>query len=208
MTCSAPTLRERGSDCIKFKVNPKQWAIPAGGCSNISTQDTAFDVTAGELQVNGATCDPSSFENVPPPAWQTSVRSCESAGGEGCGVGGSCVPELDEPLCIWIPGDTDCPVGPYEVQVVFHETIADGRGCTECSCAGPTGTCAGSVSLAYNSCQVGIGSIDVGKCGSFNTSPAQAGYLMEIDDPGCAPEGGDPTGQAVAEDPVTFCCTQ
>jgi hypothetical protein len=207
MLCSAQ-LRENSSSCINFKMNPNTWDLNAGQCKNISTGDTAFRAVAGDFEANGATCKPTSNENVPDVAWTTHALGCGINNPDECSVDGTCVPDTGAPLCIYVGGDTDCPDGPYETQIVYYGDVTDDRACSECSCGEPTGTCEGAIQLSTGGCNGFLqGSVNIGGCGTAGQAPTQAGYAADIVAE-CAAAGGQPTGDATASGAVTFCCTQ
>ena len=113
-------------------------------------------------------------------------------------------------------GDVPCPdVGPYQEKHVSYQMFEDTRGCSNCTCANPSGSsCASDVSLYTDgACSTVAASIAVDSSaptcanvpsgsalGSKSASPP--GYS-----PGtCAPGGGAPMGAATPVMAATYCC--
>jgi hypothetical protein len=209
ISCTA-TLFQDDPGCNQAVFQPASWPLQEGACTPISTF-TAYRATAGTFSANGSTCQPQPSVNVPPATWATSVVACEVSNPDSCSVNGSCLPDTEAPLCVWVEGDVDCPAGPYEVQVVHHQDVDDQRECSECSCGTPEGTCGGSVVLQTNGCGIqflAAGSVTVGDgCTDVNNGANRAKY-NPTNDGACPASGGEASGQAAPAGPVTFCCTQ
>jgi hypothetical protein len=203
-------LREDDDGCNQQVFQPDTWQIGDNQCVAINPNTASFNTTAGALQTANASCEAQPSEMIPPATWGSAVVSCESQGGDECGVGGVCVPDADRPLCIYANGDAEsCPDGAYEVLAVFHGDFSDDRDCTACTCAKPTGTCKGDIALIQQGCNgifldsipVPSGCKDIG-----NAFPTYASYEAEIE-ASCAAQGGEASGSAEPTEPVTFCCT-
>ena len=85
--------------------------------------------------------------------------------------------------------------------------VADDRGCTECTCGDPTGTCGGNVAMTEGAC-TGIVILDgnVAVPGCANASGANRAHYTATIDASCAPQGGTATGSATPTGAVTLCC--
>jgi hypothetical protein len=211
IACSA-TLFEDDPGCDQNVFMADQWALDQADCIDIATDTTAFRVVAGELQANDSSCEAIASENVPEPSWETNTAACQVSNPDSCSVGGTCQPDTAASLCIWVEGDTDCPAGPYETQIVRYLGVEDTRGCSECSCGSPEGSCGGDVELLTSGCGImGVleGKVDVDAgCADINEVPTFAEYKAQVVDAACPANGGETVGEALPASPVTFCCTQ
>jgi hypothetical protein len=117
--------------------------------------------------------------------------------------------------CIFQKGDNECPAA-YSDKHVFYKGIADTRSCTACGCGAPTGgTCTAFLS-AYKdgACSSPVGSVTVDATGSacldiLPSGQALGSKLSEqpVYAPGvCQVSGGAPMGEAIPDEPSTYCC--
>lgn len=179
----------------------------------------AQSVTVPELGV--APCEPTAGPTPPPPAptWGRMARQCviEPPASEGCEPDEVCPPPLPAGLSLCLYAEEDFPACPaaYPERTVFYRSVADGRGCEECSCAAPAGA----------ECKAIFEVFSDGACGTFEggivvtdqlaacfdvvsgTALGSVEATPVTDVPGsCAPGGGAPFGEVAPADPVTLCC--
>ena len=209
LSCGPATLTARGDNCFSILFDPPNWQLADGSCVPIFAAHEAFNLSNPTLQGAGS-CAEIIDEDVPPAAFDRNVRGCEAVAEAG-ECDGVCAPETDgdyDQICIYFEGDVACPGDVYTERTVAHEGIADDRGCSECTCGDPTGTCEGQAFLTDFDCGAGavfLGNVNAGGCGVASGPPSHAQYSAEIDAE-CAPSGGDPEGEATPTDTVTFCC--
>lgn len=209
-TCTN-TVREQGqSDCLLPIFNADSWTLDSGECQTMSTGSIVFGSTTPALDTAGASCAPNANEFVTEPSWGMNVQGCDVPEDAPSCDGGLCTATPTDPyeaVCIHVEGDAMCPEGPYSEREVVYTGIADDRGCSECSCGEPAGTCNGNVyfqstcgtlPVLYESGPAG-GCIDVGQV------PGAVSYSAQPDVT-CAPSGGTPTGAAEGTGPITLCC--
>jgi hypothetical protein len=201
-------LIEKGNNCSQI-FNPPNFDLTPNVCKTINTGTTAFSAPAVDLIANNASCPANGPENVPELEWGLNAKSCKGTL-DACS-GGQCVPSTGAPYadaCVWAEGDTTCPGG-FSDRYLFHADVDDTRGCSECTCGKPTGTCGGSITLtdgcgnlplAYGSVTPGGACKDIG-----NTIPKGAKYSPEIDAE-CEASGGEAEGEATPTGTITFCC--
>jgi hypothetical protein len=116
-------------------------------------------------------------------------------------------------LCISQVGDVSCPAQDYTERTLMFTSVADTRGCADCTCGDPTGiTCGGTVTLYTNNPCSGNGT-GVPTTGTCVAAPGleyfHAGTYAVTTGPtggSCDPAGGAATGEATPGDPVTICC--
>lgn len=156
---------------------------------------------------------------VPGPSWGMALRACAPPPATvACGDGQVCVPAPGAPfapsLCIHRPGDVACPSSQYDQRLVRYAGFDDSRGCSDCECGDPEGgSCTAEILFSYtNSCTddylhlVNPGS---GGCTTLFGDEPNSGMLLvtAVSGAECSASGGQPEGSAVADEPVTFCCT-
>jgi hypothetical protein len=205
-------VRENGTQCLNLQFNLPSWNVTGNQCLSISTNATALRSDQPILDTSNASCSVNPGENVPNAAFATRVKGCELPEPAGaCEDDGQCLPVAPDPwgeVCIYAEGDYACPAGPFSERTLLHTDFEDTRGCTDCSCTDPTGTCSGTV--RYQSACVGdlIGiyaSGPVGTCQTMLTAPNAVLYQSQMT-VSCQPEGGAPEGQATPTNPITLCC--
>ncbi len=169
----------------------------------------------------GGSCAPQASANIPTPSFQTSVAGCavaeldgSCAGDEACWEAPS--PPFEDGVCVWRPGDADCPTGFPSRTVWYRGDLVDTRACTECSCDEAVGSCPDSTVEIYEGyyCNDPVTTVPEGECGELcyggadcNTYAVSALFLPGPAEASCAPSAAELTGELTAEDPVTFCCT-
>jgi hypothetical protein len=128
-----------------------------------------------------------------------------------------CLPNVNDAefsaMCIYQRGDHECPAG-YPAKETRHESIADMRECSECSCGGPAvgQSCGGVVSIGANTsngCPVEV-QVTATSCiaNPVSTQGLTAARYAPAPDTTCNLTGGEKTGEVTAADEVTFCCTE
>jgi hypothetical protein len=209
-SCST-TVRENAQSCVNLYFGAS-WSLAGGQCTTISTSSTAMRSDAATLDLTGASCPEESSENVPEAQFSLDLKGCEPPRvPAACEDDGLCLPAPAAPygeLCVYTEGDVACPAGPYSERSVAYTGIDDTRGCTDCTCDTPTGTCGGTVRY-ISGCGGGLGVLHgqtpPGDCISMNSSPAAVSYTPDPD-LSCQASGGVPEGEANPADPITLCC--
>jgi hypothetical protein len=116
--------------------------------------------------------------------------------------------------CLVQYGNRECP-GAYPDKHVFYYGFDDTRACAPCACSAPAGsTCSAFVSAFKDgacSSPVVAGTVDASgpKCLDVLSGVALGSKLATepVYVPGvCQASGGEAIGDAVPEEPSTFCC--
>lgn len=185
--------------------------------------------------IDGA-CTAMPSETATDTVWTERTIACGTQReGGGCEQGQTCVARPLKPfregVCVWTEGDVLCPEG-YPDREIRHQSVSDTRDCSTCSCGNPNASCQNSeMNIAFNVEDVN-GNVFLGSphsfdapnefCESFELCSSiclAATYSIgEVSfDPGsllltngsapCPPSGGQPTGEALPDDPLTMCCT-
>jgi hypothetical protein len=152
-----------------------------------------------------------------PYTWGTVARSCRGIAYGPCATPSEvCAPAVEPGFaqCIVQKGDNECPAT-YPDKHLLYKGFADTRACTPCACGAPSGsTCKAFVSVWGDgacSSPVVAGSVDAAgsKCLDVPSGSALGSKLATapVYSPGvCQVSGGEPMGEAVPEEPSTFCC--
>lgn len=163
----------------------------------------------------GTGCAPSAqAPSVSAASWDANARACApdvTLERAICDAGELCAPEgpFAGALCVYQDGDVACPASGYSDRHVYFTTIGDDRDCSACSCGaecdytwhffdGADTTCASPIAslTAAHQCVAVTPASDSIRVGAEIASPTGA----------CIASGGDPTGSADAQTPITFCC--
>lgn len=192
------------------------------GCNDLTG---SWSVLSGSFYfqapiVTGGSCEPLSSVVTEPAAFATRNVACAGAFvGTGCASGELCVPEptgaFAPQWCVWQSGEHACPAdGPYVDQVLLYQGLLDERGCEECTCAPPEGSCVGTTATlsVENDCMgAAAGTLSADACvNALGAGPAanaishNPGGLPS----GCAPNEPAPTGEVIPSMPITLCCTR
>lgn len=160
-----------------------------------------------------AACAPSGgTKTLPPPKWGRAGLACGGGGlGLGCGAGKECTGKAAAPfepgLCVWSNGNVPCPSS-YPMKHGFTGSVVDTRGCTACSCGGPTASCTATTKVYSNAACNGAG-LDVpndGSCTTLNGNPS-AVEVVVTKTGSCPPSGGQAVGTIVEGAlGTTVCC--
>ncbi|MFS8068753.1 MAG: hypothetical protein ACMG6S_20525 [Byssovorax sp.] len=104
----------------------------------------------------------------------------------------------------------------YPVKHVFYKGLTDTRACTSCACSAPVGsTCSAQLSVYKdNACSSLVGTSTVTATQPFCTDIQPMGSALgsklatePVYAPGaCQVSGGEAVGEALPEEPSTFCC--
>ncbi|MDP9152088.1 MAG: hypothetical protein M3O36_19360 [Myxococcota bacterium] len=196
--------------------------LSGGGCVTLPTntcqQNGTFQATVAPSP--GGTCAANTTAiDGGAPSWRNTVRLCTSVGAAdspgGCtAAGAQCVadPAPFGSVCVSHAGAVSpCPPG-YAANppMVVYSGSLDQRGCTGCSCGGPTGaSCSGSVSL-YAGPACGVPTSQSGPaCSPYALNPkpgsARATYTLTAGSCSVASQP-TPTGTVVPTGPTTVCC--
>ena len=210
--CGSAIMAARApNNCADEDFFPPYVSFPPGSCVAITSYDagswTADPANFPLAAVGNGICDPQAEVDVPETTWSSGFRGCGLAGAaDACEDGGTCQPSVG-PVCIFQEGDHPCPSAVYSARTLVFESIDDERGCSDCSCGTPSGTCNGTIQFSTNGCgafSIFEGSIPADSCAA-HPGGTHAGYLLEPD-ASCLPSGGNPQGTAEPADPVTVCC--
>lgn len=209
-SCGAATLEQAGNLCNGNVFDPNQWSLAPLACVAVNATAGNYFAIEPALHTAGASCSPMTTEQIPPPTWSASIRSCAMPASDTC-EDGTCAPTLAtefDAVCIWIDGEASCPQGPYAAPRTAHADFVDDRDCSACSCADPQGVCAGEIVFTDGMCGGGailVDAIPADSCGSLGDSAGYARWVPEID-ADCAPSGGALQGGVEPTGTVTFCC--
>ncbi|NVB39895.1 hypothetical protein G6O69_18775 [Pseudenhygromyxa sp. WMMC2535] len=166
----------------------------------------------GLAQFNGAdfsaaSCAPQAAVELPTPTYVDERRLCGGQAVAGsCDEGEQCMPSSERPLCVFASGDLDCPAD-WPQKSGLAVGVDDQRGCSECSCDGPTDPACVSTINTYDDEACSGAAVDTREtgtgCGSLS------GAAMIIDTPtvsGCEPNPVTAQGDVAPMDTVTLCC--
>jgi hypothetical protein len=149
---------------------------------------------------------------VEPAVFAAEARLCDGGSGAGCGADAVCIATPEPPYagqpCISSLGDLACPAGPYTEKQLVFAGIDDDRGCTSCTCGGPSGVACTGTTTVYGQIGCPGGATMVPHDGScVNTDAKSMIYAPDPPSGGSCPEqGGAPTGSAEPATPITICC--
>jgi len=220
ISCGPVSLEYHATDSSCFGSANDDFSISAGGACqsgpNITTTGRYWAVD--DPGVTGGSCAPNSISNVPTATWASRSTVCGgvTASSGACDPGQACIPApadgFESRLCVWQPGELECPAGDFTDRFVRHEEdIDDTRNCATCTCSSPAGECSGSVRLwPTNDCSGGFGSGTVSIGGSCTQSVdavrAADASTLSVSNVSCQPSVGTAIGEAEPADPYTLCC--
>lgn len=156
-----------------------------------------------------------------PYTWGTVARSCHGTAYGRCATPAETCAPAPEPgftQCLVRDGDRECPAADYTVKHVFYAGVLDTRECSPCACSTPVGSTCSAIISVFNdgSCSpaalVVAGSADAVSPTCHDVTPSGQALLSKLATapvyaPGaCQVSGGEPMGQALPEDPTTYCC--
>ena len=190
-------------------------------CTQTLTDVPAVAVTVSAPAPSGGSCATmGGTATSTAPAWGTGARACapsSTPASGGCNPDAVCAPEPASPFatgeCVMQMGAaTACPAGYPSGPQVFYAGIDEGRGCSSCQCANPTGTTCTIASPAIDiQCPTAGGTLSAPSTCTAFTPPDTvklASSPMVADAGSCALTGGGaPTGAATGASPTSFCCT-
>lgn len=217
-SCASLTLEYHTTDSTCFSADDEFTVLANGNCTsgpNVSTSSRRWQ--APQSGVTGGECASSSSSSIPEATWNTTSTLCGGATPASgvCEASEVCVdrpPETFEGrVCIWQPGELECPGSAYSDRFLRHAGISDGRNCATCTCGDPVGDCNGNIILRPSaSCSSGTGSGSVpigGGCilSVDNVDSAEAGTLS-VNNVSCEASVGTAIGEAEPDDPYTLCC--
>jgi hypothetical protein len=170
--------------------------------------------------VSAGTCAVGGGELANPATWETQVDVCATTkSGKGCGNNQACIPrgsnDPGESLCVKKDGLKDCPNGWKTTTVQAYKGGTDSRACTACSCGDPGTTCDPTTYVFHdlNNCGDSADPVTMDKngCGDASDLLDQFSWSAKANLPqpssaGCAPNGGEPTGEVKPDGQATFCC--
>ena len=219
-SCSCTCTDVQGVDCSDIDLVYRYSCAQPIGSESLTSPGACQDVTpmhnSNSVVVNedtsNAHCQPVPSTTTPPVELLTSLTGCAGASfPPGCDTDEICAPKASAPfesLCIFIAGDAVCPSG-YPDKQIAYETLSDTRGCSPCSCNGPTGVGCETTFLGYSdaNCTAGetVLAAGMGECYSAVSS-------IYFDPPvvtgSCQPGDVNPTGTVELTDQITICCTE
>lgn len=225
-TCQPPSIGCTPNSTI-CGIGQQDWTSPlnAAACNKPALPVGAFALScmltgAAQVLENGK-CQASVSDFPNKEAWGSDVSACAvGAVGGGCGGAKACVPKAPAgtpaSVCVRLDGTKVCPAGFAKVIPAFKGGT-DTRGCAACACGDSKTMCSGGSYSFYdlNSCMAGAGTdpnieISSNQCSNVTPLLDQGSWSVAPIAPkatgGCAPSGGQPTGQLSTDGPVTFCC--
>lgn len=225
-TCGAATLTcSSGGGCnpdggtsavIGESCAPIDGGITLGPASSCSLGAPA--VTPGACTPGGgaATVNPVTFGQL------SRVCAATEGPGGGCGAGSVCVARPATGFhgaCVSVVTDStvSCPAGYLNAHVTMPDggSFSDTRGCSSCSCAGPTGAaCSGSATLYASAGCAGTPAAtlpaDTACHPVPSTVPLPLGSAVlnpgAVNQGSCAPDGGQPIGAVKPRSQTVYCC--
>lgn len=229
VTCGNPSISfdaDRGT-CRPLDIKPMP--LVPGTCYTLS--DTSYTLFATwEGRASGGSCDSTGGGQITrlPASWNA-ARVCggQIKGGGGCASGLMCWPTPQKPYqtqaCIMGSGNQACPASGYTNKRDYFETqdFTDGRQCTGCGCASPTGvSCNAAVTLFAAPPIIGKETIPCTTTSEIvkvptdcQKEPLNIGYVRSsipaVPFTGglCAGTGGEPTGTCTPTGKqATVCC--
>lgn len=190
------------------------------GCNAVSDYAPSIWVLRTPQPEGECVATPSA--DVPPLAFGRAHALCgasDDATGT-CEDGQACLPPEPEdsaPMCIWQPGELQCPAGAYETRHVFDTSFSDDRACTECSCGSLDASCevGGLVAYPYsNACVPGVVEIAIAEeaCaptpGGIGSVNYPLGAIPNLVGGTCDPTESVPTGALEVTGHITVCCLE
>jgi hypothetical protein len=209
--CAATLLRYGAAAC--FAIDSSYDLVP--GCNVGVGAEAGYFATS--YAASGGSCDATPSVMLPPFELEHERAACgtmELADGV-CDGDQACVPAPSDaaPLCWWMEGDVACPdTLDGTREVIYTGEPIDGRGCEECSCNEPSGSCEQSIAYLVgnnNACQLnGPGFLPVAQDDCTQFGEVLSVLLGEpTPTTTCVPTGVPaPTGSVDAQGPVTVCC--
>ena len=227
-----------GEACTKSAAVSIYWDM---GCQNECATPTALacstvsgcngnqgTIRAAKPTPSGGSCQASVTPDVEPPTWKYEARLCELDGAAGAGAectdaSGLCVvtPGLAYPsrLCVVrvVPEGQELPECPAEYPNggdALYATFSDERGCSACTCDGPTGgACSGTLTLTDGGdCSKNLEYTLGSGCEkfSFSAQPAHISGKYALETSGTCGIASDtqPTGDATPSGSATVVCCQ
>jgi hypothetical protein len=165
---------------------PKTWTV-AGAC---------FGTTQGTCPSSGDLCLPA-------------IPSPKTVAAPGTGIWTYCITHegADDDYTMMCPPR-------FPALRVFGPSVTDTRACAACACDPPQGSACSSFVSAYSdsSCSVYLGTVEATLEGPTcvdvpGTPLGSKSASAPVYVPGaCAPSGGELTGSAVIDAPMTYCC--
>ena len=204
-----------GDDATCSTGVPAQYEFFTGSCNGLPAilQPNTY-WTVLPVQSAGGSCEAIPELKADPARFETRLSACRApASNDGCTAGSLCAPRPEEPytdsICIWRPGETECPTGYAERHTGFNE-IEDERGCSECTCGDPIGLCDdASITMFSQICNTPIAGVLTadGQCQSTRAQQTRT----VVYNPGqpsafCSPSESTPSGAATMRDATTICC--
>jgi hypothetical protein len=148
------------------------------------------------------------------------VCTASTTPGAGCANSGACVPAVQSgfALCIQHTGAMACPAG-FTTAHNVGSGVTDARGCSQCTCTGPTAQCTNSLLTLFEDAQcgsdAGTATIQVnGQCDNLNVS-SNAGanptfhayeYSATVTGESCGAGTSTPNGSVTVTGTATICC--
>ena len=126
-----------------------------------------------------------------------------------CSVNEFCVVDGAGEICIWKPGETGCPPGPFSHRHIIAQGFTDDRGCTDCAC-GTVGNVGTFKAFAGDSCATSLAEFTVPTtCLNSPTTANGLSFMYTADESVdiCKPTmPSAPMGSVTLDDPITVCC--
>ncbi len=200
---------------------------PVVGMMNLEVGETcspfppAFDPAhywSLETSVDEGGCEPTTAVVFPPVVAETRLDVCFGGAEEGECEGGVCLPgdNIGEARhCVWAPGDLACPDDTgLSDRLLGYAGFEDNRGCLDCTCASPEGSCRARAELFSSAdcapgTEQGVVAWDGRDSCVLATEGVSSAQLVFDPDPAaeCIPSEPQPTGSVVQLQPTTFCCS-
>ena len=205
--CTASAGLYRGvSNCFNGGGTFQQYVSPSS-CTNPKVSiSTRFSVKPPAPSNHGS-CKTAANHVLPTPTWGKYGQICTANyKASACGNDGLCAKKIATPfkLCVYRPGDHDCPKAVFTDKTLTYGDFTDNRTCGTCTCKASS-KCQGSVVLG-SSCSSSSLTKTL-KCNQ-TTSVLTSDYLKYVPSPigSCAPNKPSVSGTAVPTGQTTTCC--
>ena len=222
-TCSCTCDAATGMSCSG---NAQLWAVanPAG-CEIVPTVPPTATLMPGGACAplvdgwyhvvmpapTGGMCASQASHTLATPAWGEQALACSGVAAvpaSDCGSGTACMPTPPSPfkLCVFAPGDEECPTTFYSQKFSLYSGFSDSRACSACSCGSPTGSC-GRVRVWQDQCNGTPHTNSTSSCLNVAVpgGGGDVGY-QQIPQATCTKGGGELSGSVTTQGQVTYCC--
>jgi hypothetical protein len=223
MTCYASVVASQNDNCYGGYYYYGYMGYGYGG-GNIYAQ---VEETCTNIDIDGfarfrvydfynpPACTPSQSEEIPPVAWDSTIKTCAISDTPlSCSDGSLCIPApaagFEATWCLYQQGDAGCPAGIFNTKQKFYTGAEDDRECSDCTCGSSAQNCSDGNLLLFEGPDCAgepAGSLPPGNV-CEPTIAASVAVQYGNGETSC-PVASPPhsTGLAEPTGVLTFCCT-